>query len=247
MIQVIERVEKILGYLSENKDREVPLTEIADGLGINRGTCVNILKSLKELGLVEQADYRKGYVLGGRLYALAGRKSDSAGMVRLLRPGIDALCAEMNENVMLAVIRNDKRILLYDAKAVGHQIEAKLIPDMKAWQATTARVIIARYGKEKLDHFLKLAGLPGEDWPEASDRAQLLARLEEYRSRDCVTVLNEHFACIAAPVFKKGEAVASLGFYLPDIRLTEKSRKLLENGLVEASRATSRLLDEETE
>ena len=33
MIQVIERVEKILVYLSENRNREIPLTEIADNLG----------------------------------------------------------------------------------------------------------------------------------------------------------------------------------------------------------------------
>ena len=36
MIQVIERVEKILVYLSENRKREIPLSEIADTLGMNR-------------------------------------------------------------------------------------------------------------------------------------------------------------------------------------------------------------------
>ena len=65
MIQVIERVEKILVYLSEHRKREVPLTEIADSLGMNRATCANILKTMKDLGLVEQNAYRKGYILYG--------------------------------------------------------------------------------------------------------------------------------------------------------------------------------------
>ena len=243
MIQVLDRADKILGYLSDNRFREVPLTEIADSLGINRGTCANILKSLRDLGLVEQSDWRKGYVLGGRLYSLAGKKNDSSNMVRLLKPYIDALCREMNENVMLAVIRNDKRILLYDAKASGHQIEAKLVKDMKAWRATTARVIIAHYGEEKLRGFLKLAGLPGSDWPEAADREKLMAKLEEYRGLDCVTVLNEHFACIAAPVFKNGEEVASIGFYLPDMRLAGGRQELLESRIAETARIASAILD----
>ena len=68
MIQVIERVEKILTYLSENKTREVPLTEIADNLGINRATCANILKTMRELGFVEQSSYRKGYILGDKVF-----------------------------------------------------------------------------------------------------------------------------------------------------------------------------------
>lgn len=63
MIQVIERVEKILVYLSENRNREIPLTEIADNLGMNRATCANILKTMKDLGFVEQNSYRKGYIM----------------------------------------------------------------------------------------------------------------------------------------------------------------------------------------
>ena len=42
MIQVIERVEKTLVYLSENRKRGIPLSEIADSLDLNRATCANI-------------------------------------------------------------------------------------------------------------------------------------------------------------------------------------------------------------
>jgi DNA-binding IclR family transcriptional regulator len=75
--------------------------------------------------------YRKGYVLGEKLFAIVGVNNDPDRIVTLLKPLIDSLCKEVNENVMLSVIKNDKRINLYSVKA-NHPIEAKIIYEMKA-------------------------------------------------------------------------------------------------------------------
>jgi len=241
MIQVIGRVEEILVYLSKNRKREVPLSEIADTLNMNRATCANILKALKEIGFIEQMSYRKGYVLGEKLFAIVGVNNDPDRIVTLLKPLIDSLCKEVNENVMLSVIKNDKRINLYSVKA-NHPIEAKIIYEMKAWQATTAKVIIAQYSSEKLNNFLKLAGMPGKDWPEVRTKDDLLNSLSEIRAKNCFTVINQHFACIAAPVFKNGEVIASIGCYLPDMRLTKASHKNLEEKLNETIQKAEMLL-----
>lgn len=241
MIQVIERVEQILVYLSENRKREVPLTEIADNLNINRATCANILKTLKDLGLVEQLSYRKGYILGEKIYTIAGADNDPDRLRTLLKPLVDALCKEVNENVMLTVIKNDKRIHIYTAEAI-HALQVKVIYQMGVWQATTAKVIVAQYGKEKLNNFLKLAGMPGEEWPQVQTREELEAQLELIRKNRCFTVINNHFACMAAPIFKKGEVVASIGLYLPDVRLTETTKPLLEAKLIEAAEKADQIL-----
>ena len=237
MIQVIGRVEEILVYLSKNRKREVPLSEIADTLNMNRATCANILKALKEIGFIEQISYRKGYVLGEKLFAIVGVNNDPD---RIVTPLIDSLCKEVNENVMLSVIKNDKRINLYSVTA-NHPIEAKIIYEMKAWQATTAKVIIAQYSSEKLNNFLKLAGMPGKDWPEVKTK-ELLNCLSEIRAKNCFTVINQHFACIAAPVFKNGEVIASIGCYLPDMRLTKSFHKKLEDKLSETIQKAEILL-----
>ena len=62
MIQVIGRVEEILVYLSKNRKREVPLSEIADTLNMNRATCANILKALKEIGFIEQMFWVRNFL-----------------------------------------------------------------------------------------------------------------------------------------------------------------------------------------
>lgn len=241
MIQVIERVEKILMYLAENRKRAIPLTEIADNLYINRATCANILKTMKELGFVEQNSYRKGYILGEKVYTIAGADNDPDRLKTLLKPLIDNLCKEVNENVMLTVIKNDQRYHIYNVEA-NHALQAKVIYQMGVWEATTAKVIIAQYEKNKLDDFLKLAGMPGKAWPEIKTRKELMDALEEIRANRCFTVINNHFACMAAPIFKGGKVIASIGYYLPDHRLTETTRPLLEAKLLEAVEKADRIL-----
>ena len=241
MIQVLERAEKILTYLSENRKREVPLTEIADNLDINRATCANILKTLRELGLIEQMSYRKGYILGDKIYSIAGVENDPDRLKVHLKPLIDNLCKEVNESVMLTVIRDDQRYHIYNAEAY-HALQAKIIYQMGVWQATTAKVIIAQYDDKKLDDFLKLVGMPGKVWPEIKNRRDLDEALEEIRKNRCFTVINNHFACMAAPIFKNGEVIASIGYYLPDVRLTDTTRPILEAKLEEAAEKADALL-----
>lgn len=241
MIQVIERVEKILVYLSENRKREIPLTEIADNLGMNRATCANILKTMKELGFVEQNSYRKGYIIGDKVYTIAGVDNDPERLTSRLKPIIDSLCKDVNENVMLSVIRNGKRYHIYNVEA-NHSIHARVIHQMGVWRATTAKVIIARYDTPKLNDLIKLIGMPGTDWPEIQSREDLQEALAQIRENRCFTVINEHFACMAAPIFKKGEVIASLGYYLPDHRLTEKTKPLLETKLKEAVEKADKIL-----
>lgn len=241
MIQVIERVDKILVYLSDNRKREVPLTEIADSLGMNRATCANILKTMKDLGLVEQSSYRKGYILGEKIYTIAGTDNDPDRLKTLLKPIVDNLCKEVNESVMLTVIKNSKRYHIYSAEA-HHTIQVKLIHQMGVWEATTAKVIIAQYDKDRLENFLKLVGMPGEEWPEIRTKKDLTDTLEDIRKQKCYTVVFCHFACMAVPIFKNGKVVASIGFYLPDIRLTEETKPLLESKLIEAAEKANKIL-----
>ena len=47
---------------------------------------------------------------------------------------------------------------------------------------------------------------------------------------------------MAAPIFKNGKVIASMGYYLPDVRLTEETRPLLEAKLKEAAEKADAIL-----
>lgn len=242
MIQVLEKAVNILDYLSNNSTREVPLSELADSLGINRPTCANIMKSLKDLALVEQTDYRGGYILGDKLFALSGASTNHQKVVRMIKPYVDKLSHSVNEDIVFSIVRGDRRIILYKVGS-NHSIVARLVDDMKVWQATTARVIIAQYSPEKLNNYIKMVGLPGSEWSEVHNRQELLAKLAEYKSQACTTVINRsHFACMAVPVFAKGLVLGSLACYLPDIRLGDGRKELIEEGLIRTTQKINKLL-----
>lgn len=243
MIQVLERASDILDYLAANKGRDVPLNEISGALGIHNATCANIIRSLKDLGFVYQSDFRSGYSVGDKIYSLAGVTPEHGkrNLIRVVKPLMDNLCREVNENMMLSIIRNGKRILVY--KAFGkNDIEAKVIDEMDPWQATTAKVIIAHYDDAKLSNFIKSVGMPGDAWLEIESRKDLDEKLAEIREQDFITIINHHFACIAAPIFENNAVVASLGCYLPDIRLSRGRRENIEKRIVEEARKASELL-----
>ena len=46
MIQVIHRALNILELIARDRNKEYGLSEIADRLGLNHGTCANIIKTL---------------------------------------------------------------------------------------------------------------------------------------------------------------------------------------------------------
>ena len=181
--------------------------------------------------MVEQTDYRGGYILGDKIFSLSGSNTNYQKIVRRIKPLIDKLSQSVNEDIVFSVIRGDRRIILYKV-LTKHYIVANLIDDMKVWRATTARVIIARYSPERLNNYIKMVGMPGSEWDEVHNRQELLTKLEEYRSQTCTTVINRsHFACMAVPLFSKGEIMGSLACYLPDIRLGEGRKERIEEGL----------------
>ena len=47
---------------------------------------------------------------------------------------------------------------------------------------------------------------------------------------------------MAAPIYKNGEVIASIGYYLPDVRLTDTTRPILEQKLKEAAEKADALL-----
>ena len=114
MIQVLDRAARILEYLGENPGRILSLSEIADTLSLDRGTTARILKSLSERGFVQQEAPRSGYQLGYKLYHITGHFVENTELTKIARKDVDALGAYLNETALLAIARNDMRVVLYN-------------------------------------------------------------------------------------------------------------------------------------
>ncbi len=227
MIKVIEKALNILEMLAGEQNREFPLGEIADTLKMDHGTCANIIKTLATRGYVNHEGPRRGYKFGYMPYKLTDTAINNEELTKIARDEIDRLGAILNETAILSCIKNDKRIVLYYT-IPDRDLIVRTNVDKSIYSANTGRVIIANYTPAHLEKCLIRLGLPSkEEWPEIyeSDNPQgeMINRLAAVRiagyeiHHDSNGVVG-----VAAPIFKAGHVVGSVGVYMPKMRYIDE-------------------------
>ncbi|WP_044269701.1 IclR family transcriptional regulator [Bacteroides timonensis] len=236
MIQVINRAFNILEVIAHDHNKEWGLSEIADELELNHGTCANILKTLVQRGYVEQMGLKKGYKLGYMAYQLTASNEYNVQLINATKILIDSLANRLNETVILSHIKNGKRIIVYEALC-NQEIQIRTTSESTAYRATTGRMILAHYSPKELKDFISLVGLPAkEDWPEITNEAELIQSLNETRKKNIeITWNSNHVVGLATPIFKKNKIIASLGVYLPDIRFSKAERNFIVKEMLQTT------------
>ena len=227
MIQVINRALNILEILAQEPDKEFGLSEIATAVELNAGTCANILKTLVYRNYVEQSGTKKGYKLGYMIYQLTRDNSYNTELVNAAKVAMDNLRDNINETVILSVIKGDKRILLNESQCT-HEIQVRTTNESSVYRATTGRMILAHYSPKELNDFIDKIGLPTEEeWPEVKTNI---------RTNNIELSWNKnHVVGLATPILKKGKVIASLGIYLPDIRFGKSEKNNIIKQLKKAT------------
>ncbi|MCY7352374.1 MAG: helix-turn-helix domain-containing protein [Cytophagaceae bacterium] len=219
MIQVIHRAFDILEYIAK-AEREVPLSEIADHLGLNHATCANILKTMVTRRYVEQSGPKKGYRLGAMTFFISGNPAYRKDLVEAGRDELDKMTADLNENSLLAVLRDDKRLCLYTALG-KHDLQVKTSPEKHAYNTATGRLLLAYLSDSERETFVKRFGLPKPEhlWDEAATHGGFVEVLRKIRQEGYATQRTQAYIVgLAVPIFRDGKVVAGLGLFLPEMR-----------------------------
>jgi DNA-binding IclR family transcriptional regulator len=232
MIQVLERAMKIVETLGENPGKAYSLSEIASAVSLDKGTCSHILKTLASGGFIRQDSPRSGYKLGYKFYHITGHPVENEELTKIARKDVETLGRELNETALLAVVNSDKRIVLYSTVPERNLI-VRTQRERNIYSVCAGRVIVANYTPSHLEKFIIRCGLPSEEeWPEiyhAAQPRQALANAFAQIKQDGYAILDDQHGLIgfAAPLFRDGHVVGSLGTYLPVSRMTD-SGKILE-------------------
>lgn len=228
MILVLGKALDIMELLGRNPNREIALGEIAHTLHMDRGTCSNIIKTLASRGYVQQTGPRQGYKMGYMIYNLASSSVNNDELTKIAREDVERLGKKINECVLLSVIRNDKRVVLFRADP-DRDIFVKAFIDKGVYGANSGRVILANYTPSHMEKFIIRKGLPTiDEWPEIyqSDnvKGELMNILSSIRMSgySIMTDMND-ITGIAAPIFRDGHVAGSIGTYVPNFRLTSTS------------------------
>lgn len=231
MIQSIIKAMNIIEFLAMNPHREVPLKDIANALDMDHATCANIIKTLASRGYVQQSAPRCGYKFGYMFYKLTGTAMVHEELTKIAREDVEKLGRETNESAILSIIKNDKRIVLFYTSP-DRELIVRTNVDKSVYSANTGRVILANYTQDHLEKFIIRNRMPTEDeWPAIykSDNPDLefRRRLNKIRKMGYeVDFAPNGIVGFAAPLWRKGHVVGSVGIYLPATRLSDEQEML---------------------
>ena len=226
MIQVIQRAFDIIGLLAEVPERPLDLGTVASKVGLHPATTARILKSLVDVGYVEQLGRRKGYVLGPVPYALAANGTYRKDLAQAAEPVLITLAREIDENVMLVAMRHAKRTIVccVDAHPVL-QVNPNVRQVYDPYISATGRLLLAHIAVTELESFLRLQGMPHERWPEVRAKEDLVGKLAEIRTQGQVLLsVGGETTGAATTVERHGEVIAAVGVHLATIRFSDKRK-----------------------
>jgi len=236
MIQVLNRAFDILEFLSRNIDKEHSLSEIADPLNLNHGTCANIIKTMVNRGYV---DKNKGYVLGRQSYYLTNNFSNEAELVKCAVTPMKNLSEILNESCVLSVLKNNSRRTLHK-ETVVRELQANPKDEINAYQTATGKLLLAYLDPADRNTYIKTYGLPGDMWKEIDCERALIDELQRINKAGFVIHYDEiNIAGVAMPIFNKEQVIASLGVYLPANRFTKATKEQIIENLAKTAKTIS--------
>jgi len=232
MIQVIHRALDILELITQDRSRLYTLNEISTRLNLNKATCANILKTLITRGYVEQEGRMTGYRLGSMSYLLTGNYSHKQELLSAAAEPMNQISGLLNEGCILAVLSDDKRIVLNEIKTI-HELQVVNKKEKTAYSASTGRMILACLEKKEQREYIRKYGLPSlEVWAGIEDEDDLLTEFNKIKKKQLAMQISvAQIVGLAVPIFKDKKIIASLGVYLPQSRYTPSMQEKVHTEL----------------
>jgi len=219
MIQVIERAIDILEFVAKHGNKPVQLIKIAENSGLSQPTCANIVKTLAAKNYLENISRKEGYILGINAFRLTDNGSYNQSLVAASTDLMEELVNKINETCILAVLKNNKRIVLNEVQA-NNDLQVKTKVEADIYPTASGRILMSFLPDKELNQLIQSIGLPEPSiWAGIKSETNLLNALKKIRTDQMVQTLNpNHIVGLAIPVFKKGQVIAALSVYLPKSR-----------------------------
>ncbi len=222
MIQVLVRAFDILEFVASYDKEPVQLYKIAEHVKLSQPTTANIVKTMQQKNYLEQAGRKKGYKLGMAAFQLTGNQSYQYNLVNAAKGPMQELTNQLNETSLLAVIRNNKRVILH-MEECNQVLQVKPLLEAEVYDASSGRLLMAYLDPKELNSLIKVIGLPTKkQWAGAESRSGLEKALKKIREEEFVLAFSvHHTAGFAVPVYKGSQVIAGLSIFVPESRYTD--------------------------
>lgn len=244
-VRTLERGLSVLLALREL--RRAPLSVLARQVGLPASTTYRLLETLRQSGFIEWEEASGQFSIGLRAYQVGLGYAGRSTLTGAAHPEMEALVAELNETVNLAVLHGSEAVYL-------HQVEGRQLVRMFTHLGASAPLhctgvgkallawsdpsdVVARLGPGPYPQFTphSLTTLPAYQAALAAVRAQGYALDDEERELGV--------RCLAAPLRgEDGAVVAALSLSAPTARFGRERVPVLAARLGQAAgRISARL------
>ena len=228
MIQIIDRVFKILEYISQNDKSQ--LKNIAEATGLKKSTLSNILRSLTDAGALNKVEGNK-YQTGPRLEEIIKPRMNRGKLIDIADDIVQMFTEEVNESALVSVLYNGDRYIIANSSAsrsvtVHYNFEKR--PTI--YETATGRILLAFADINTRKQIISSRGLPHNKW-NGIDSIKKLKEALAIIKRDQLEILvseDGEAISIAAPAFFEDGTTAAIGCQIPAHRFTGKYKINIE-------------------
>ncbi len=236
MIQVIHRAFDILEYVANDPERPKLLGEIARDMGLNAGTCANIVKTLLTRGYLEKLEMQKGYLPGKKMQSLGSNSVYKQDLIEASDDEMLKLSRKLQENVLIAVLKGNSRIIVHQ-HIFKQLVQATTQEEKNVFDSSTGRLLVALQSDEFQSKYILKHGLPAANvWPEASTQKKFNASVKKIREDGYALIeCTDQVLGIAAPIYKNGLLIAALSVYVPSFRFDDNKKVKMLNATIKTA------------
>jgi len=224
------------------------LTQLATSLDLAKGTVHGIIRTLVEVGFVDQDRETSLYDIGHGLVTLGSARLDRNELRSRALNWADALAAHTGEAVLVAVFEGGDAVVAHHVYRPDRTTQMTLTGSAVALHATALGKILLAYDPRAARR-LRLEHMEALTYRTITDRSRLLRDLADVRDKGFAAAVEEAepgVASIAAPIRDEdGYVVAAIGIQgrvetVCDAR--SNPRSALTKHVLNISRAISREL-----
>jgi DNA-binding IclR family transcriptional regulator len=243
-IQSIERAAAILRLLS-GRSRRLGVGELAGELGLPKGTVHGILRTLQNVGFVEQDSESGKYQLGAALLHMGSSYLDGNELRTRALNWADSLAARSNESVRIGTLHDGQALVVHHVFRPDNSRQALEVGALLPGHATALGKVLLAHNPYATEELID-GGLMPFTPATMIDPATLRDELDQVRARGWaadVEELVEGEVSLAAPIQdRRGVTVGAIGISGPIERLAdgEGPRSDLISYVRESARAVSR-------
>jgi DNA-binding IclR family transcriptional regulator len=243
-IQSIERAAAILRLLS-GRARRLGVGELAGELGLPKGTVHGILRTLQNVGFVEQDVESGKYQLGAALLHMGSSYLDGNELRTRALNWADSLAARSNESVRIGTLHSGRALVVHHVFRPDNSRQALEVGALLPGHASALGKVLLAHNPYATDELIA-DGLDGFTPRTVTEADTLRAELDDVRARGWasdVEELVEGEVSLAAPIQdRRGATVGAIGISGPIERLAENGspRSDLISYVREAARSVSR-------